>query len=88
MDSMFNYCSRLTSINLSNFDTSHTTNMASMFYYCYKLSSIDISSFTIADGISYIYMFYSLPSDGTITLKEEFKDKFRTIPSSCTKILV
>ena len=38
-------CSKLTSLNLSNFDTSAVTSMNSMFAYCRGLTSLDLSSF-------------------------------------------
>ena len=40
MDKMFYYCNGLTSLDLSNFDTSKVINMNSMFYGCSKLSTI------------------------------------------------
>ena len=45
MNGMFWYCSRLTSLDVSNFDTSNVTNMGEMFYYCGKLTSLDVSNF-------------------------------------------
>ena len=42
---MFNGCRGLTSIDLSNFDTSNVTNMSYMFYGCESLTSIDLSNF-------------------------------------------
>ena len=43
--SMFYYCSKLTSLDLSNFDTSNVTNMNEMFEGCNKLTTLDISNF-------------------------------------------
>ena len=42
---MFYECSNLSSIDVSNFDTSQVTNMDSMFAWCSNLSSIDVSTF-------------------------------------------
>ena len=42
---MFSRCSSLTSLDLSNFDTSNVTDMNSMFYYCSSLTSLDLSNF-------------------------------------------
>ena len=36
---MFHYCSGLTTLDLSNFDTSKVTNMSYMFYNCSKLAT-------------------------------------------------
>ena len=41
---MFYYCSALTDVNLSNFDTSNVTNMSYMFDGCYKLTKLILSS--------------------------------------------
>ena len=42
---MFYDCSKLTSLNLSNFNTSNVTNMNGMFNGCSKLTSLNVSSF-------------------------------------------
>ena len=42
---MFNSCTSLTSLDLSNFDTSNVTSMNSMFSRCQNLTSLDLSSF-------------------------------------------
>ena len=42
---MFRGCANITSLNLSEFDTSKVTNMRYMFYDCKKLSSLDVSNF-------------------------------------------
>ena len=43
--SMFSGFSRLTSLNLRNFDTSNVTNMSSMFNQCGGLTSLDVRNF-------------------------------------------
>ena len=42
---MFNGCSGLTSLDLSNLDTSNVTDMYRMFYNCSGLTSLDLSNF-------------------------------------------
>ena len=42
---MFNNCANLTSVDLSNLDTSKVTNMAGMFFFCRALESIDFTNF-------------------------------------------
>ena len=42
---MFSYCSSLTSLDLSNFNTNNVTNMGSMFYNCSSLISLNLSNF-------------------------------------------
>jgi surface protein len=45
MKYMFLGCSSLTSLDLSNFNTSSVTDMYGMFYNCYNLTSLDLSNF-------------------------------------------
>ena len=42
---MFYACNSLTSLDVSNFDTSKVTDMNSMFYACNSLTSLDVSNF-------------------------------------------
>ena len=37
---MFNYCRDLTSLNVSNWDTSNVTSMSNMFYDCNDLTTV------------------------------------------------
>ena len=59
LSSMFSYCSSLTSINLSNFNTNNVTNMGSMFSSCSSLTSINLSNFNTNNVTNMSYMFYS-----------------------------
>ena len=43
MDYMFNGCSSLTNIDLSNFNTAKVTNMTFMFDGCSSLTSLDLT---------------------------------------------
>ena len=45
MQEMFNACSKLTSLNLSNFNTAEVTNMSYMFKSCKALTSLDLTNF-------------------------------------------
>lgn len=42
---MFSQCNGLTSLDLSNFDTSKVTNMQSMFSHCNDLTSLNLNNF-------------------------------------------
>ena len=42
---MFNKCSSLQRLNLSNFNTNNVTNMSYMFNECRSLKELDISYF-------------------------------------------
>lgn len=55
-DAMFYNCKNITSLDLSNFDTSKVTSMSSMFSDCSNLASLDLSNFdtskvTAMDGM-------------------------------------
>ena len=56
MRNMFNYCSKLTSLDLSNFDTSSVTNMASMFNNC-KITSLNLSGWDTSKVTDMSFMF-------------------------------
>ena len=49
MTRMFYGCSKLTTLDLSNFDTTKVTNMGSMFYTCSALTSLNVSSFNTSN---------------------------------------
>ncbi|EMF0453287.1 BspA family leucine-rich repeat surface protein, partial [Enterococcus faecium] len=49
----------LTTMNLSNLDTSNVTNMSYMFYYCSSLTSLDVSHFDTSNVTNMSYMFSS-----------------------------
>ena len=57
MRSMFQNCKKLTSINVSNWDTSNVTEMNTMFYECNSLTSADLSSFDTSNVINMKSMF-------------------------------
>ena len=57
MASMFQGCTSLISLNLSNFNTSNVTNMYGMFYSCHSLTSLNLSSFNTANVNDMRHMF-------------------------------
>ena len=59
MSSMFAYCSGLTSLDLSGFNTSAVTNMDYMFAFCSKLTSLDLSGLNTSAVTNMASMFYS-----------------------------
>ena len=67
MRNMFSYCSMLTSLDLSNFDTSSVTNMAYMFNYCSGLTSLDLSNFDTSNVTNMKWMFSFCSKLTTIT---------------------
>ena len=64
---MFAWCNSLTSLDLSNFDTSKVTDMNSMFYYCSSLTSLDLSNFDTNNVTNMSDMFHNCYSLTTIT---------------------
>ena len=59
---MFQNCSSLTSLDISNFDTSSVTNMEYMFSGCYSLTSINLRNYNTLSVINMRYMFYKCSS--------------------------
>ena len=59
MGFMFNRCSVLTSLNLSNFNTEKVTDMQGMFGECSDLTSLDLSNFNTEKVTNMNSMFYN-----------------------------
>lgn len=59
MINMFHRCYNLSSIDLSNFDTSNVVCMDGMFYYCDKLTTLDLSTFDTSKVNDMICMFFN-----------------------------
>ena len=57
MYKMFDNCTGLTSLNLSNFNTAKVTNMYDMFWNCTGLTSLNVSSFNTSNVTTMSYMF-------------------------------
>ena len=70
MSAMFSECSRLTSLDVSNFDTSQVTSMSSMFYKCSKLISLDVSKFDTSKVTNMNSMFDSCSSLTNLNLSK------------------
>lgn len=56
---LFYSCSSLTTLDVSNFNTSNVTNMSSMFYNCSSLTSLDVSKFNTSNVTKMTAMFNS-----------------------------
>ena len=68
MGGMFYNCNKLTSLNLSNFNTSNVTDMGSMFYSCNKLTTLDVSNFNTSKVTDMSYMFCNCVNLTTLNL--------------------
>ena len=58
MSHMFQYCTGLTSLDLSHFNTSQVTDMAYMFMNCSGLTSLDLGNFNSSQVTDMTAMFY------------------------------
>ena len=56
---MFRDCKKLTSLDLSKFDTSNVKDMSYMFNNCQNLTSLDLSNFKTAKVTNMYQMFYN-----------------------------
>ena len=57
MNSMFSGCRKLTSLDVSKWNTSNVTDMSSMFWNCSKLTSLDVYNFNTSNVTSMQYLF-------------------------------
>ena len=67
-NNMFQDCTSLTSIDLSNFNTQYITSMNSMFYWCVSLTSINLFNINTQNITAMGYMFYGCSSLKSINL--------------------
>ena len=76
MDDMFSYCSSLTSLDLSNFNTSEVIWMDGMFSYCSNLEYINIQNFKNNKDIyfDFNYIFDNIPINIVVCINETDDD--------------
>ena len=65
---LFSYLSKVTNINLSNFNTSNVVYMKQMFDFCINLESIDVTNFDISKVTSMMGMFRACKKLRTLDL--------------------
>ena len=68
MGHMFSSCDNLTTLDVSNFDTSKVTDMSYMFYFCSKLTTLDVSSFNTINVTNMHNMFYNCSNLTTLDI--------------------
>ena len=66
MKNMFKNCYKLTSLNLSSFNTANVTDMSNMFYYCERLALLNLLSFDFKKVTDFDDMFYALGRDAGV----------------------
>ena len=59
MGYMFYNCSKLTSLDVTKFNTAKVTDMSNMFLNCSKLTSLDVTKFNTGNVTDMGYMFYN-----------------------------
>ena len=59
MSYMFFACSKLTSLDVTNFNTENVKNMVRMFHNCSALTSLDVTKFNTGNVTDMGYMFYN-----------------------------
>ena len=79
MNYMFGHCRNLTSLDLSNFDTSKVTNMWGMFCGCRSLTTLDLSGFDTSNVLDMSFMFDSCYSLTTLDLSNFNTSKVRNM---------
>ncbi len=75
---MFNYCPKLTAIDLTNFNTENVTDMNMMFSNCSSLTSLDLSSFNTENVTDMGSMFCNCPNLETIYVGDKWSTKSLT----------
>ena len=67
-NNMFRGCRSLTSLDVSNFNTSNVTDMSSMFYFCTNLTLLDLSHIDTSNVTTMSGMFSSCTNLTSITM--------------------
>ena len=62
MSYIFYYCLKLTSLDVTKFNTEKVRDMSYMFYNCSKLTSLNVTHFNTANVTDMRYMFYGCSS--------------------------
>ena len=76
---MFDGCSSLKSIDLSNFDTSNVNNIGCIFYGCSSLTSVDLSNFNTSKATNMDSMFSGCSSLKSLDLSNFDTSKVTTM---------
>ena len=89
MSDMFNNCTILPSLDLSNFNTAKVTIMYNMFKNCKKLSSLNLSNFNTANVTNMSSIFYGCSQLSSLNLSNFNTAKVKYMPSmfyGCNKL--
>lgn len=87
---LFEKCSSLTNVDLSNLDTSNVTNMRYMFYSCKALASLDLSNLNTSNVTDMMQMFARCTELTSIYVGEGWNTDKVTVSDNmfdgCTKL--
>ena len=89
MSYMFEICSKLTSLDVTNFNTAKVTNMSYMFSRCSELTSLDVTKFNTEKVTDMSYMFRDcskLPSLDVTNFNTAKVTDMNSMFSSCSKL--
>ena len=88
MTKVFSYCSSLTSIDLSNFNSENNRFgvITGLFFYCTKLKYVDISNYYSYYSQSFP-IFENFPAHGKIIMNLKMLNKITKIPDNWEIIL-
>jgi len=87
---MFDGCSNITEIDLSNFDASKVINMYTMFHKCSQLTSLNLSNFNTSKVTNMGYMFYGCSQLTSLNLSNfntSNVENMNSMFSDCSKLI-
>ena len=89
MRSMFSNCSKITTLDVSNFNTSNVTDMQYMFYNCNNLTTLDVSNFDTSKITNMCSMFSNCSKITTLDVSNFNTSNITTMSymfSTCTQL--
>ena len=94
VNAMFRSCTKLTTVDVSGFNTKNVTNFASMFRECSNLTTLDLRNFEGGNSINATDMFASCSKLTYLDMRNfnftnisSFLDMFRSVPNNCEIIV-
>ena len=72
---MFFNLKKLSSLNLSNFNTDNVNNMHEMFYNCSSLTSLNLSNFKINKQVNTFFIFKKITKNHKIFSNDHLLNK-------------
>ena len=85
---MFEDCSSLTSLDLSNFKTENVQSMNSMFEDCSSLTSLDLSNFSFRSSYTIYHHFLYNVKNCRIKINENIKSYIEPLLQNENEIII